>query len=378
MARSVFPMIRDLSQLPAYVPGTAAPESLKISSNEMAHNPLESVQQVIADTAGQVNRYPDLTATSLRTELANYLGVAFDQVAVGCGSSALCQQVVQATCQDGDEVVFPWRSFEAYPIFAHVAGATPVPVPLTSDFRHDFPALLEAVTDRTRLVFLCNPNNPTGTTFSTAELEEFLAKVPKDVVVALDEAYIEFADGFDPRDPGAINGELPNAVETITKHDNVVVLRTFSKVWGLAGLRVGYAFGPVPLIDAVNRVAIPFSVNMLAQTAAVACLRPEARDELLNRVKGVTEQRLRTTEAINGATGVETVVTGTQANFVWIPEDRIPALSVIAGTTGGGEALTAVLAERLVNVRHFPGEGIRITVTTGDEVDRLLAALQVG
>ena len=292
-----------------------------------------------------------------------------EQVAVGCGSSALCLQLVQATCADGDEVVFPWRSFEAYPILARVAGATPVPVPLDAQGRNDLSAMAAAITDRTRLVFVCNPNNPTGTTVTREAFAEFMAQVPGDVVVALDEAYIELVDEV-------THAATPLAHELLDTYPNLVGLRTFSKVYGLAGLRVGYMFGPEKLVEAVNKVAIPFSVNTLAQIAALTSL--DAQEELTARIAEVRAQRVAVTEAINAATGRETVLPNSQANFIWIGEDRIADLSLlddvsVATTTDLGD----FLAQRNILIRCFASEGARITITTEEETSKLLAALGI-
>lgn len=364
-------MIRDdLSLIPSYVPGKTEAGSLKLASNEMTQGPLPSVERTIVAAAGGVNRYPDMAVVDLKAELATHLGLEFAQVAVGCGSSALCQQLIQATCADGDEVVFAWRSFEAYPILARVAGAVPVAVPLDADHRHDLDAMAAAITDRTRLVFVCNPNNPSGTTVTADEFEAFLAKVPENVVVALDEAYIEFVDA----DHAA---GTPNAVEAMKRHRNVVGLRTFSKVYGLAGLRVGYLFGDAELVEGVNKVCIPFSVNALAQVAAVESLRAEA--ELSDRIAGVRDQRVRATAAINAAAGAEVVVPDSQTNFIWLPEERLPRLAG-AGSLSDADAADSTsfatfLAGAGILVRCFAGEGVRITVTDAAETDRLLAAL---
>ena len=373
-ASSVQPKTRaDLEQVPAYVPGKAVPGALKIASNEMSQPPLPSVvkaiSQTISDPTTSPNRYPDMGAVDLRIKLGDHLGLPMEQVAVGCGSSALCLQLVQATCADGDEVVFPWRSFEAYPILARVAGATPVPVPLDAQGRNDLSAMAAAITDRTRLVFVCNPNNPTGTTVTREAFAEFMAQVPGDVVVALDEAYIELVDE-------ATRAATPLADELLDTYPNLVGLRTFSKVYGLAGLRVGYMFGPEKLVEAVNKVAIPFSVNTLAQIAALTSL--DAQEELAARIAEVRAQRVAVTEAINAATGRETVLPNSQANFIWIGEDRIADLSSlddvsVATTTDLGD----FLAQRNILIRCFAGEGARITITTEGEASQLLAALGI-
>ena len=373
-ASSVQPKTRaDLEQVPAYVPGKAVPGALKIASNEMTQPPLpsvvEAISQTISDPTTSPNRYPDMGAVDLRVELGEHLGLPMEQVAVGCGSSALCLQLVQATCADGDEVVFPWRSFEAYPILARVAGATPVPVPLDAQGRNDLSAMAAAITGRTRLVFVCNPNNPTGTTITREAFAEFMAQVPGDVVVALDEAYIELVDE-------ATHAATPLAHELLDTYPNLVGLRTFSKVYGLAGLRVGYMFGPEKLVEAVNKVAIPFSVNTLAQIAALTSL--DAQEELTVRIAEVRAQRVAVTEAINAATGRETVLPNSQANFIWIDEGRIADLSLlddvsVATTTDLGD----FLAQRNILIRCFAGEGARITITTEEETSQLLAALGI-
>lgn len=337
-------MIRaDLSALPKYVPGKRQEGAVKLSSNETTQPPLASAVKAMQSVSADANRYPDMGAIELRTELANHLGLTADQVAVGTGSSALCQQLVQITCTPGDEIVFPWRSFEAYPLFAQVVGATPVAIPL-KDEAVDLVAMAEAITERTRLVFVCNPNNPTGTTVTTAEFQEFLAKVPADVIVALDEAYFEYNKATD----------TPVATNFLASHPNVVGLRTFSKAFSLAGVRVGYCFGAASIIEALNKVAIPFSVSAVAQAGAVASLR--ARDELDERISQTVVERARISSELGAMPS--------EANFVWMPAATLP---------GAPADIAAVLAERGVLVRAFP-EGIRITATTAEETDVVLKA----
>ncbi|MDR7330757.1 histidinol-phosphate transaminase [Corynebacterium guangdongense] len=333
-------MIRaDLDSLPAYVPGKRDDALLKLSSNETSLPPLPSATRAMAEAAAGANRYPDMGAVELREALADHLGVTPAQVAVGTGSSALCQQLVQITAAPGDEVIFPWRSFEAYPIFTQVVGATAVPVPLLADGSHDLDTMAAKITDRTRLIFLCNPNNPTGNTFSNEEFEKFLAKVPADVVVGLDEAYFEYNRAED----------TPVATEAITRHGNVVGLRTFSKAYGLAGVRVGYVFGAERIIEALNKVAIPFSVSSVAQAGALASLA--AADELMER----TEETVTVRDEVADALGAPR----SQGNFVWL--------------RGAAPDIAEKLAEQGVLVRSFP-EGVRVTVTTGSEARTLLDA----
>lgn len=333
-------MIRpDLDSLPAYVPGVRDERAIKLSSNECAEEPLPAVVDAMARSLGTVNRYPDMGALEIRKALAAHLGVAVEQVAVGTGSSALCQQLVEIAAQPGDEVIFPWRSFEAYPIFAQVVGATGVPVALDRNHRVDLPAMAAAVTTRTKLIFVCNPNNPTGTTITNDEFAAFMDAVPADVIVALDEAYFEYNRAAD----------TPVATDVITRYPNVVGLRTFSKAYGLAGARIGYAFGPERIIAALNKVAIPFSVSSMAQVAALASL--EATAELETRIDDTTSQRERVVAKLG--------LGESQANFVWIPD--APA------------ELPERLAEEGVLVRAFP-EGVRVTVTNAAETDAFLKA----
>ena len=350
----------DLDSLPAYVPGRSAPNLIKLASNETTLGPLPSVAEAIAEAAAVANRYPDIGAAELTEALAAKLGVSPDEVAVGCGSVALCQQIVQATCVGDDEALFAWRSFEAYPIVAQVAGATPVPVPLDANATHDLDVMAAAVTERTRVVFVCNPNNPTGTVVGEAALERFIAAVPKDVVVVLDEAYIEYMRAGDGRtdQPAADSpdSQVPNGLAIARRHGNVVVLRTFSKAYGLAGLRVGYAVGAPKVVAALGKVFIPFSVSSVAQAAAIASLR--AQDELLERTNAVVAERERMRAALTAA-GYE--VTPSGANFLWLPlGDR-------------AQAFAAASAEAGVLVRPYGDDGVRVTAGAPHENDAFLA-----
>ncbi|WP_434451797.1 histidinol-phosphate transaminase [Lentzea sp. E54] len=342
----------DLASLPSYVPGRSIPGAIKLASNEVSAGPLPSVVEAIADAATGINRYPDSGCAELTGRLADKLGVPADHLAIGCGSVTLCQQLVQATCAEGDEVLFAWRSFEAYPIVTHVAGARQIRVPLNSEHVHDLDAMLAAITPTTRMVFVCNPNNPTGTALRTDEIEAFIAKVPRDVVVVLDEAYKEFVD----------DAHVPDGVELAKQqwaagHNNVAVLRTFSKAYGLAGLRIGYAVAPPVVADVLRKVYVPFSVNALAQVAAIASL--DAEDELMARCRAIVAERTRVRGELL-AMGYD--VPETQANFVWLP---------LAERTG--EFNEHCLTHKVV-VRAFVGEGARVTIGEPDENDAFLAA----
>lgn len=334
-------MIRaDLAALPDYVPGVRTHGAVKLSSNECSLGPLPAAVLAMQAAAVNLHRYPDFGSTELIDALSAHLGLPANQIAVGCGSSALCQQLVQATClANTDEVIFPWRSFEGYPIFVQVAGATPRAIPLTSDHRVDLEAMAQAITPNTRLIFVCNPNNPTGTVVTAEEFQRFMEVVPSDIVVALDEAYFEYVRTTD----------TPLAHKLIHEYPNLIGLRTFSKAYGLAGIRVGYAFGAANIISALNKVAIPFAVNSVAQAGAIASL--QASDGLLQRTEEVVKLRDRIAVNLDGVPS--------EANFVWIP--------------GEPTSTAEKLASQGVLVRAFP-EGIRITVTTATEMHHLLEA----
>ncbi|GAB2999358.1 histidinol-phosphate transaminase [Saccharothrix stipae] len=342
----------DLVALPGYVPGKTIPGAIKLASNEVSAGPLPSVVRAIADAATAVNRYPDTAATELVARLGDKLGVPVAQLAVGCGSVTLCQQLVQATCADADEVVFAWRSFEAYPIITAVVGARQAKVPLTPGHGLDLDAMADAITPKTRLVFVCNPNNPTGTALRRAEIERFVERVPSDVLVVIDEAYKEFVD--DPDVPDGV--ELAKA-QWAAGRDNVAVLRTFSKAYGLAGLRVGYAVASPAVAETLRKVYVPFSVNALAQVAALASLDAEA--ELMARCRAIVAERARVRGELLTA-GFE--VPESQANFVWLPlGERTAAFN------------EHCLAHKVV-VRAFVGDGARVTIGEPEENDAFLAA----
>jgi histidinol-phosphate aminotransferase len=260
---------------------------------------------------------------------------------------ALCERLVQATCGPTDEVVFAWRSFEAYPIITQVVGARRRMVPLRGDHTHDLPAMLAAITPQTRLVFVCNPNNPTGTAVPREELVAFLDAVPERVLVALDEAYREFVT-----DPVAADG-----VALSRGRGNVAVLRTFSKAYRLAGLRVGYCVGPEPVVTALRKVSVPFSVNSVAQAAALASL--DAADELLAHCREVAAERDRVRAELL-AMGYP--VPDSQANFVWLPLGERSA------------AFNEHCLARKIIIRPFAGDGVRVTIGNPDENDMFLAA----
>src|SRR5690349_4872176 len=338
----------DLDALPAYVPGRAAPGAIKLASNEVPFGPLPGVLEAITEAAANVNRYPDMGVVELRQALADRVGVDPERIATGCGSVAITEHLVRTVCVPGDEVVYSWRSFEAYPIIAATSGVTSVRVSNTAEHGHDLPAMADAITDRTRLVLVCNPNNPTGTVVRQPELDAFLDRVPEDVLVVLDEAYSEFVTDPDVPDGVAAYGDRPN----------VAVLRTLSKAWGLAGLRLGYLVAAPEVATAVRKVVTPFSSSMLAQVAGLAALR--ADEEMRRRAAIVVAERER---LLDGVRKLYPDAPTSQGNFVWLPlGDRTTEVATACEKAG-------------IYTRPFAGDGIRVTVGTPEENDAFLAAL---
>jgi len=338
-----------LDSFPAYRPGrtpvSSAGRSHKLSSNESPHPPLPSVIEVIAAEARSVNRYPDNGAQALIAAIAERFAVPSQHVAVGCGSVGVTQQLLEAVGEPGAEVMYAWRSFEAYPTLADLAAADSVRVPLDGE-THDLRAMAAAITPRTRLIFVCNPNNPTGTVVHQEELEDFLDLVPADCLVVLDEAYHEYI-----RDEA-----VPDGVTLYRDRPNVAVLRTFSKAYGLAGLRTGFMIAHEPVTAAVRATMLPFTVNRIAQAAAIASLAAEA--ELLERVEHTVKERTRVREALiaDGWT-----VPPTEANFVWLRLGEHTAAFAAACEAAG------------IAVRPFVPEGARISIGDAEANDAFLA-----
>ncbi|WP_104197306.1 histidinol-phosphate transaminase [Cryobacterium sp. M15] len=348
MSLSDRPSVRlrpEIVALPAYKQGKPADASAyKLSSNENPFDPLPGViAAVTAETA--YNRYPDSSALVLREHLAAKYSIGVDQVHIGSGSVALLAQLILAAAGPDDEVLYSWRSFEAYPSLVTVAGAVSVRVPNRPDHAHDLPEMAAAISDNTRVVIVCSPNNPTGTIVTKDEFEAFMAVVPTDLLVILDEAYIEFVTQAD-----AVNGP-----PLLARYPNLVVLRTFSKAYGLAGLRVGYALGPVDILNAARSTAIPLSVTAQAAAAAIASL--VAEKELLDRVRVIAARRDATCQALIDQ-GWNIPVP--QGNFLWLPTG--------AETTSIAEALS----EAGLVVRPFALEGIRISIGEEQAVATLL------
>ena len=311
-----------------------------------SYPPVPTVVAAIAEAATGVNRYCDHLAIDLRTAIGETVGKDLDSIAVGCGSVGLLQQLCLAYLDPGDAAVYPWRSFEAYPVNVQMMGAESIHVPLV-DNAFDLAATAAAVTDRTKLVMLATPNNPTGTAVSVDDLSTFMTQIPSNVVVLVDEAYREFLDP-----------SFGDPVDLLADHDNVVVSRTFSKAFGLAGVRVGYMVANPAIVDELNKVLAPFAVNGLAQAAALAALN--ARDEYEPLLQNLRDERARVVASLSEA-GWQ--MPDTQANFVYLPL---------------GDRTTEIYTEvekRGVVTRPFAGEGMRVTISTPEENDRFLATL---
>jgi histidinol-phosphate aminotransferase len=352
-----------LARIPHYEAGAESVEGagrevvgdvVQLASNESPYGPVDEVVEAVRRAAASVNRYPDAGARELRTALAHRYDVALSRVAVGNGSCEILLAAAEALLEPGGEVVYAWPSFSMYPHLAAITGADEVRVPLARGDVHDLDALRFAVTERTRLLLVCNPNNPTGTHLPTEEIRNFLEKVPARVLVILDQAYVEFQLEEDP----------DTSLALLEQFSNLVLLRTFSKVYGLAGLRVGYALGPEEFRLAVDRVRQPFMVNHLAQAAATEALRHQ--DDVARRVERNAVERLWIAEQL-GDVGLDSAES--QANFFWLS----------LGDNDEAEVVRE-LHRRGVAVRAGAGLGgpghLRITYGTRPENERLIEALR--
>ncbi|WP_159612738.1 histidinol-phosphate transaminase [Glutamicibacter sp. JC586] len=321
----------------------------KLSSNEIPFGPLESVSQAVL-AQSNLNRYPDPLSTKLRDALSDYLDVPAEDIVTGAGSLGALTQILNTFAgqnEDGiqDEVIYAWRSFEAYPIVVQSAGALPVAIPLLADGRHDLESMIASVNENTSVILLCTPNNPTGPVLTQAEVDDFLDRVPKNVLVVLDEAYVEFV-----RDEKSVDG-----IHTYNENENVVLLRTFSKAHGLANLRVGYSVAHPSITNYLRVMATPFAVSSVAEDAAVASL--EHIDEVLERVESLVQERQRVVAALADQ-GWN--LPSTQANFVWLPLGKRTAEFVERAN------------ERALSVRGFANEGVRVSIGEVDANDRFI------
>jgi histidinol-phosphate aminotransferase len=343
--------------MPAYRPGKGAAQAeaehgitnaIKLASNENPLPPIQSIVDAVAAAARGANRYADHRATAVRERLSAWLSVDIERVTVGAGSVGLLQQLFLTYVDAGDEVVYPWRSFEVYPVYTQLMGGVAVTTPLTAEHAFDLDAVAATVTSRTKLVLLATPNNPTGTALTTADVATLLDGISTETIVVIDEAYREF---LDPSLGDPVRDLVP-------RYPNVVVTRTFSKAQGLAGIRAGYAIGHPEVITAIDKTLFPFAVNALAQAAAIAAIDAEA--EIGERVATILRERAR---VVTELTARGWKLPDAQANFVYLP---------IGART---DEIYLGLERRGVVTRPFSNEGIRVTISTAAENDRFLATL---
>ena len=352
----VKPHIRELAP---YEPGKPIEElerelgiegAVKLASNESPIGPSAKAVAALHGALESVNRYPDGASFSLRSALAARLSVGEDQLIFGCGADELLELVAKTFLGEGDEAVFAWPSFAMYPIVTKGMGATPVTVPLGDDLAHDLPAMRAAITERTRVVIVCNPNNPTGTSVGAAAFDAFLASLPEDVLLVVDEAYQEYARRSD----------FPDALAGVERRPGTLVMRTFSKIYGLAGLRIGYGIGDAELVGYLQRARHPFNVNRLAEVAALAALEDEEHAERSRRVNAEGIAYLS-----RELEGLGIPVWPTDANFV---------LAKI------GAGMDDRLLREGVIVRPLTGFGmpehVRISIGLPEENERLVKALR--
>jgi histidinol-phosphate aminotransferase len=328
------------------MPVTAdGPRPDDLSMNETPYPPLPSIRRLVQEGAAELNRYPDRQSLALVAALSARLGVPEEAIVVGPGSAGLCQHLIQSFGPRPD-VVHAALTFEGFALFVRNAGGRSVAVPMNG-YGHDLPAMAAAVTDETRCVLLCNPNNPTGALLHRDEIEAFLGRIPADIPVVIDEAYREFVT-----DPDA-----PEGIDIYRAHENVCVLRTFSKAYGLAALRVGYAVLPPRLAPLARLIGAVFFPGRLSQAAALASLQPEVAGELMQRCDELAASRARLTAQLRD---LGLAVAPSEANFLWLPlGDQAAPFA--------GRAREAGILVWLVD-----GEGVRITIGSDEANARLL------
>lgn len=354
----VIPVARPAVQsLPAYRPGKGAAQAekehgitnaIKLASNENPEPPLTAIVDAVTAAARVAHRYADHRATAVRERLASWLGVDAASVTVGAGSVGLLQQLFLTFIDAGDEVVYPWRSFEVYPVYTKLMGGKETTTPLNAQHAFDLDALAAAITPATRMVLLATPNNPTGTALRVSEMRQLLQGVSPSTVFVIDEAYREFLDPSfgDP------------VKELVPEFPNVVVTRTFSKAHGLAGIRVGYAIGHPEVVSSIDKTLFPFAVNGLAQAAAIAAIDNE--DQINARVRTILGERSRVIASLKSDGWT---MPDAQANFVYLP------------LGADSDSIYLEMEKRGVVTRPFSNEGIRITIGSVEENDRFLRTL---
>ena len=352
--------------LPSYAAGKppAPVEGLtqyKLSSNENPLGPVPEVARVLAEFA-TAHRYPDPLSTALRHKLSARLGVDADDIVTGAGSLGALNQILKTFAgvnADGvqDEVIYAWRSFEAYPILVGIMGARSVQVPNLPDGSHNLDAMAAAITDRTRLILVCTPNNPTGPAVTESQIRAFLAKVPAHIPVVIDEAYFEFcaASTVPEGEEAPLNG-----LDIYRDYENVIILCTFSKAQGLAGLRVGYSISHPQITQHLRVAATPFAVTALAEAAAIASIEHE--DAVMERVSHLVAERERVTARLREL-GYD--FPSTYANFVWLP---------LGERTG---EFVQLMSEHALSVRAFGTEGVRVSIGEVEANDRFLSLCEV-
>lgn len=333
----------------------------KLSSNENPLGPVSEVARVLAEFA-TAHRYPDPLSTALRHKLSARLGVDADDIVTGAGSLGALNQILKTFAgvnADGvqDEVIYAWRSFEAYPILVGIMGARSVQVPNLPDGSHDLDAMAAAITDRTRLILVCTPNNPTGPAVTESQIRAFLEKVPAHIPVVIDEAYFEFcaASTVPEGEEAPLNG-----MDIYRDYENIIILRTFSKAQGLAGLRVGYSISHPQITQHLRVAATPFAVTALAEAAAIASIEHE--DAVMERVSHLVAERERVTARLREL-GYD--FPSTYANFVWLP---------LGERTG---EFVQLMSEHALSVRAFGTEGVRVSIGEVEANDRFLSLCEV-
>ena len=329
-------------------------DMVKLASNECPWPPHPAVLEVISREAAGAHRYPDQHARRLRRRIAERYDFDPAGIAVGNGSCEILLAAAVALCEPGAEIVYAWPAFSIYPHLAALSGAREIRVPLTDDYVHDLEAMLTEVTAATQLLLICNPNNPTGTHIPAAEVATFVKRVPDHVTVILDEAYVEFQ----------VHDDVDETVDLMRRFPNLVVLRTFSKIYGLAGLRVGYALSSAKFRNAVHAVRQPFPVNAVAQAAAAEAILHQ--DEVTDRVERTVAERLRVEE---GLREIGLITAETHANFSWVALGDRDEAEVVQALGRAGVIVRA--GEGLGGPGH-----IRVTYGTQAENERFLAALR--
>ena len=346
----------DIASLSPYVPGKPIEELqrelglarvIKLASNENPLGPSPKALDALSEGNATLHRYPDGGAFRLREALANRWKVAHDQVILGNGSDEILGLLARTFLAPGDEAVMADQTFIIYKMEVTAAHGKPIIVPL-KQWRHDLRAMADAITERTRLLFLCNPNNPTGTMVSSEEVEHLLSRVPEQVVVVFDEAYFEYVR----------SRQFPDSMAYVRQGRNVIVLRTFSKIYGLAGLRIGYGVATPAIINFLNRIRPPFNANSLAQRAALAAL---GDDEHVARSRAVNEAGME--QVVKGLAALGFSPIPSEANFVYVDVGR------------DGHAVFEAMLRQGIIVRHIEGRMVRVTIGLEEENREFLAAL---